>query len=120
MAVGIFTSMANDELTKAIAALRSEIAELREENAQLRVAPHRNDAAEPLATLRGLAGRFAAGPQHVDVSGSASPGDAAGGADDAWQAMTDVLVMRDVLLEMCAQIRSVADQMARRLERLGP
>lgn len=116
MAVGIFTSMANDELTKAIVALRSEIAELREENAQLRVAPHRNDAAEPLATLRGLADRVAVGLQHVDATGSANPA----GADAAWQAMTDVLVMRDVLLEMCAQIRSVADQMARRLERLGP
>lgn len=118
MAVGIFTSIANDELTKAVAALRSEIAELREENAQLRVAPHRNDAAEPLATLRRLADRVADGLDDAGAPGSASPADAA--ADVAWQAMTDVLVMRDVLLEMCAQIRSVADQMARRLERLGP
>ena len=113
MAVGIFTSIANDELTKAVAALRSEIAELREENAQLRLAPHRNDAAEPLATLRRLADRVA-DDLDAGAPGSASP------ADAAWQAMTDVLVMRDVLLEMCAQIRSVADQMARRLERLGP
>lgn len=118
MAVGIFTSMANDELTKAIVALRSEIAELREENAQLRVAPHRNDAAEPLALLRGLADRVADDLHNDGGPGSASPGD--GAADAVWQAMTDVLVMRDVLLEMCAQIRSVADQMARRLERLGP
>ena len=114
MAVGIFTSIANDELTKAVAALRSEIAELREENAQLRLAPHRNDAAEPLATLRRLADRVADDLDDAGAPGSASP------ADVAWQAMTDVLVMRDVLLEMCAQIRSVADQMARRLERLGP
>ena len=118
MAVGIFTSIANDELTKAVAALRSEIAELREENAQLRLAPHRNDAAEPLAALRRLADRLADGLDDAGAPGSASPADAA--ADAAWQAMTDVLVMRDVLLEMCAQIRSVADQMARRLERLGP
>ena len=118
MAVGIFTSIANDELTKAVAALRSEIAELREENAQLRVAPHRNDAAEPLATLRRLADRVADDLDDAGAPGSASPADAA--ADAAWQAMTDVLVMRDVLLEMCAQIRSMADQMARRLERLGP
>ncbi len=120
MAVGIFTSIANDELTKAVAALRSEIAELREENAQLRVAPHRNDAAEPLATLRRLADRVADDLDDAGAPGSASPADADAAADVAWQAMTDVLVMRDVLLEMCAQIRSVADQMARRLERLGP
>ena len=40
-------------------------------------------------------------------------------ADAAWQALTDVLVMRDVLIEMCAQIQSLTAQMQSRLQHLG-
>ena len=101
MAVGIFTSMANDELVKAIAALQSDIAVLREENAQLRVARHRRGE-EPLTELRSLGA------------------EAADAADAEWQVMTDVLVMRDVLLEMCAQVQTLTTRMQQRLERLGP
>ena len=54
MAVGIFTSMAGDELAKAVAELKAELAELREENAQLRVSQVRaaSGSADSLAQLR--------------------------------------------------------------------
>lgn len=107
MAVGIFASIANDEVAKAVAALQADIAVLREENAQLRVARQRPGAAGSLASLRTIV----AGADHEVVDHSS--------ADATWQTLTDVLVMRDVLLEMCAQIQSLAGQMQQRLERLG-
>jgi hypothetical protein len=122
VAIGIFTSMANDELSRTIASLQAEIAVLREENARLRVA-RRTGVTDSLSVLRSLAldGPEAAGAAGADDArqdtGAASWSDE---ADAAWQTLTDALVMRDVLLDTCRQIQTLTAQLQRRLERLGP
>ena len=103
---------------KAVAALQADLAVLREENAQLRVSSRRISAETSLARLRDLtvANRTPA-PTDSDPVDS-TPTDPTD--DRTWQTMTDMLVMRDVLLEMCDQIQLLGAQMRVRLARLGP
>ena len=112
MPVKVLNSVAGGELESTLRALQAEVAGLREENAQLRLARFRLEAQpgrlEALVQMRSTAAGATVGPD-----GQAEF------ADAGWDALTQAVVVRDVLLEMCDEVTALTGRLADRLRALS-
>jgi hypothetical protein len=95
-------------------ALEADALLLREENARLRVKlesePDMGRVIERLRTMP-TGAELAAGSDHRDQP---DPG------EDAWQMLTDVIVMRNSLVDICREIGQVITKLEQSLEALTP
>jgi hypothetical protein len=90
---------------ESLAALQAEVVLLREENARLKSAAHRDpDLGLLLDRARSMPGLGGRAEDH---------------ADEAAQLLTEGMVMREALLALCRELAQSMDVMEHRLERLG-
>lgn len=102
MAVGIFSSIASDEAARAFKSLHEELAALRDENRRLRAEPVvRRTLHDAIADLRAY---VAALTVAVDSSAGADHTRATDLADVRSQNVIDMLVVRDLVQALTADI----------------
>jgi len=90
----------------ALAELEAELALLREENARLKVERHRTpDSGQVIDRMRSL----------VEAAENSEQA-----ADDAWHSLTEALVLRETLLDVCREVASAMGAMERRLASIQP
>ena len=140
MAGSIFNSVTRDESRRALDALAAELAVLRDENAHLRVARQQRESGGSLAQLRAVLalvqarlgtdvtdslrrdgrGCFDAGEAGHDAGVENRDRSDPDGGDALWQALTDAVVLRALLLDMTGQVTAVAEHLQARLGQLDP
>lgn len=86
-------------------ALEAELALLREENARMKV-----EAARPASTGRAI----------ERIRGAAAAAEELGQTDDAWQALAEATMLREVLADMCEEVQGAVAAVQKRLRSLGP
>lgn len=88
-------------------ALEAELALLREENARLKV-----DAAKPPGAGRAI-------ERLRSVAEAASASADVDRADDAWQALSEATMLREVLVDMCEQVQGAIGVVQSRLQNVA-
>ena len=90
----------------ALAELEAELALLREENARLKVERHQpTDSGQVVDRMRALVEQAETTEQT---------------ADDAWHSLTEALVLRETLLDVCREVASAMGALERRLSAIQP
>jgi len=93
--------------------LEREVALLREENARLRVARERTGD-------RPVNERVLGALRLLRDDDAADPADDDGGGDEAWQLLTECMLLRDGLVDACGELERGARELRRRLETILP
>lgn len=93
--------------------LEREVALLREENARLRVARERTGD-------RPVNERVLGALRLLRDGDADEPADDDGETDDAWELLTECMLLRDGLVDACAELERGAGELRRRLETILP